>query len=74
MYNFLQENNGSFAKKLRTGSQPALSSAALRDDPSKGLQVENTVPLPDSEGRVFPFLLAQTGPPSLSLMLTPRAG
>ncbi len=60
---------GSFLKKLNTISQPTLSFATLRDDPSKGSQVGNTLPLPDSKGRVFPFVLTQTDSPSLSLML-----
>ena len=67
----MNHNNifGSFVKKLNTGSQPTLIYAMLRDDPSKGSQAGNALPLPDSKGRAFPFLFTQTDSSSLSLML-----
>ena len=41
----------------------------LRDDPPKGSQMGNALPLPDAKGRDSPFLFTQTDSSSLSLML-----
>ena len=44
----MSHNNifGSFVKKLNPRSQPTLIYAMLRDDPSKGSQLGNALPLP----------------------------